>query len=743
MKPNARDAKLADITFEDGRNIIAKYVIAADGAHSTIRSIAGIGFKDSKGGLGDNSTTLAQLAQADVTFDVGNVDEFGFRSVMSPNSIFLCVPLPSTFNEYLASETGKSIQRTIYRVVCGVPIEEGPVPDELSKEYMQALTNKFGPLGLSSDPAVNPSGKPICIQEVVWGSRFRTHSAIADTFFTRLSTGDLSDSQGAAIILVGDAAHIHSPAGGQGMNLGLRDAVFLVEALTKHIRAAEEKPLSEADAILTSFVAERHAQALEVISFTKSILAIVGAKDEVVAWWLPINKLTLRDWFVWLLGPTGLAVALSLIHHGFNDFVIVDALERGENLSRALAVHAATLEALDTVGCGDEMVLNGTKLSEVNVGPRTSALVAVQFDYLKPYTRHPYVLVIPQTFTEHILGKKLVSFGVTVHRPYRVVGMKPNAKDTSLADVTFEGGHVITARYVIGADGAHSVVRSIGGIRFIDPESGIDDSSTTLTQLALADVTFDSGDFDDLGFRGVTSPDSFLLCLPLPTTFNDYLANEVGRSFDDRICRVACGVPVEEPEIPSTPSKEYIQQLIDRFGPFTLSSDPTVNPSGMPVHIKDVVWSSRARTSSAIADTFFTRLPSDDPSGSPGAAIILIGDAAHIHSPAGGQGMNLGLRDAIFLGEVFVRHIKATESKPLPEADAILSTFLAQRRALALEVITLTKRLLLFGGAKDEKVAWWLPISKVTLRNMFLWTISKVGFIQKRVAWNVSGLGRR
>ena len=257
---------------------------------------------DPKSGLGDNSTTLAQLAQADVTFDVGDVEEFEFRGVAVPNSIFLCVPLPPTFNEFLAHETGKTIDRRIYRIVCGVPIADGPVPHSPSKEYLQALTDKFGPIGLSSDPSVNPSGKPICIKDVVWTSRFRTHSSVADTFFTRLPTGDSSDALGAAILLVGDAAHIHSPAGGQGMNLGLRDAVFLGEALTKHIKATETRPLTEADAVLTTFVAERRSRALEVIGFTKTLLALVGMRDENVGWWLPINKTTLRNWFVWMLG---------------------------------------------------------------------------------------------------------------------------------------------------------------------------------------------------------------------------------------------------------------------------------------------------------------------------------------------------------------------------------------------------------------------------------------------------------
>ena len=175
-------------------------------------------------------------------------------------------------------------------------------------------------------------------------------------------------------------------------------------------------------------------------------------------------------------GPTGLATALSLIHHGFQDFVIVDALSKGENSSRAILVHAATmdvcsvswpmfifadarfLQALDTIGCGDEITSKGAKLPCITQSTRTTTLTQVPFECLKQYTKHTYGLIIPQLLTEHALGQKLASFGVKVHRPYRVVGMKPNSDDVKLADVTFEDGQVITAKYIIAADGAHSTV---------------------------------------------------------------------------------------------------------------------------------------------------------------------------------------------------------------------------------------------------------------------------------------------
>ncbi|KIK19525.1 hypothetical protein PISMIDRAFT_682987 [Pisolithus microcarpus 441] len=443
-------------------------------------------------------------------------------------------------------------------------------------------------------------------------------------------------------------------------------------------------------------------------------------------------------------GPTGLASALSLLHHGFKDLVIVDAVVKGDNSSRAIVVHAATLEALDVIGCGDELVSKGTKLTSMNFDTRTETLAHLAFDALEPHTRHPYILLIPQTLTEHILGEKLASFGVTVHRPHKVVGMKVNAGDANLADITFEDGQVITTRYIIAADGARSTIRTSAGIGFVDPNSNHVHDSTTPAQIALADVTFDNPDLSDSNFRGVVPANSFFICIPLPFTFNEYLAKESGKPIiGERIHRVARAGPIKEGPVPHAPPKAYIQDLIDRFGPLDLSSDPSVNPNGKGVCVKEVIWSSRVRTHSAVADTFFTRLSSGDSSKPEGAAVLLVGDAAHIHSPAGGQGMNLGLRDAVFLGEALAKHVKATESMPLSEADDMLTKFVAERRARALEVIGFTKNLLSIAGVDEGIVAWWLPVSKVTLRDWAIWMLGKVYYFRKQATWGFSGLGRR
>ncbi|KAF9240228.1 FAD/NAD(P)-binding domain-containing protein [Melanogaster broomeanus] len=443
-------------------------------------------------------------------------------------------------------------------------------------------------------------------------------------------------------------------------------------------------------------------------------------------------------------GPTGLATALSLLQHDFRDFVIVDAVLKEENTSRAIVVHAATLEALDTIGCGDDIVSQGTKATRFVLGTRSEDLVMPRIEGLKQHTRHPYILVVPQNLVEHALGEKLASSGVTVRRSHRVVGLKRNEANSQLTDVTFEGGKVITAKYVVGADGARSVVRTAAGIGFSDPTSGRGDNVTNLAQMILADVTFEGIDTEGFGLRGTMSPDSYFLFVTLPSSFNQYLAANGQGTIPDTLYRIGCGVPLQDGEIPHSPSKEYLQQLIDRFGPHKLSSDPSTNPNSKPTCIKDVVWSTRFRNHSALADTAFTRLGSGEASApGEGGAIVLIGDAAHIHSPLGGQGINLGLRDAVFLGEALTKHIKAAESKPLAEVDSILSEFAAARQARALEVIGLTKGLLSFVGVKyRERMFWWLPISSGKLRDWALWFAGRIPFVLNKMAWELSGLGR-
>ena len=273
--------------------------------YAQVRTTAGIRFSDPMSQKAENMTNLAQMVLADVTFDAP-AEDIPFRGTLSSNNFFICIPIPSTFNEYLIANGHPSPTGHIYRIGSGVSPEGGEIPQSPSKEYLQNLVDRFGPYSLSSDPSVNPKSKSVCIKDVIWTSRFRNYAAIVDTPFTRLGasgSSEAGEAEGGVILLVGDAAHIHSPVGGQGMNLGLRDAVFLGEALTKHIHAAETKPLLEADVILRDFATVRHARALEVIGLTKGLLSIMDSKDgEWVYWWLPIRTATVWNWVLWVAG---------------------------------------------------------------------------------------------------------------------------------------------------------------------------------------------------------------------------------------------------------------------------------------------------------------------------------------------------------------------------------------------------------------------------------------------------------
>ena len=282
----------------------------------------------------------------------------------------------------------------------------------------------------------------------------------------------------------------------------------------------------------------------------------------------------------------------------------------------------------------------------------------------------------------------------------------------------------------------------MAGIGFSDPMPFEGEKDNNLAQMILADVIFDNTD-DDLvsGVTVTVSPKSLLFCFALPPSFNESLAADGQAPVSERIYRFGCGVPLEEGEIPHAPSKEYLQNLVNRFALRRFSSDPAVNPN-KPTPIKDVVWSSRFRNHASAADTTFTRLGGGEPGE--GGVVLLIGDAAHIHSPVSGQGMNLSLRDAVFLGEALTKHIRASETEPPVKADAILHDFATARHTRALEVIKLTKNMLWLTGMKyRERVFWWCPIDSATVRAGALWVLGCSPFIQSRVAWELSGLGRR
>ncbi|KAI9457303.1 FAD/NAD-P-binding domain-containing protein [Russula earlei] len=422
-------------------------------------------------------------------------------------------------------------------------------------------------------------------------------------------------------------------------------------------------------------------------------------------------------------GPAGMACAISLWDSGVKDVVIVDADEQAlgvSNASRAIVIHAATLEALDSLGCADSLVARGIKGASMNYYDRSdNLLMGVDFtDGLLGKTSHPYFVLLPQRITEDVLSQKLKDVGVPIYRPYKAVDMRENHQDARAVDVLFENGQSITAQYVIGADGSQSMVRQLSGVAFADPGTtpGKPEAMNTLAQMVIADITFDGTPHITDKLYAVLSLESFFILA--------HLQHPTAGSKDangKQIYRLACGVPLTDGAPPSKSSVEYCQALIEKYGPHSLSCDKNKNPHA--IKVTDVY---------AVADTFFTYFGggSSNGAGSTGARVCLIGDAAHIHPPAGGQGMNLGLRDGVSLGPIIAAALTAGTSPETDERRAVNVIGVAKVMAGAVGMAP---------GVRD--MFSWSPIHIFTVRDWMLWMLCKSRWVRETIAYKFSGIG--
>jgi 2-polyprenyl-6-methoxyphenol hydroxylase-like FAD-dependent oxidoreductase len=364
-------------------------------------------------------------------------------------------------------------------------------------------------------------------------------------------------------------------------------------------------------------------------------------------------------------GPSGLTLAAALAARGVRTTVI-DRQAEGANTSRAAVVHARTLEVLEPLDVARRLVARGLQAQRFTVRDRDRVLMPIDFEHLP--TRYPYALMVSQAVTESVLLERFVELGGTVLRPRSLIGL---TQDDSGVTVTLDDGHQLRARYVVGADGMHSTVRDSAGIGFSGGSYG--------ESFVLADVRLSGGVPSDeviLYF----SPAGMVVVAPLP----------------DGVHRIVATVDAA----PETIDMAYVQALLDTRG-----------PKAERALVHDVVWGSRFRVHHRLADVYRQ------------GRVLLAGDAAHVHSPAGGQGMNAGILDAVTLA--------AALQQALAGNDAALDAYGAVRRPIAQQIVTLADRL--------TRMAVVRPGWRV-LRNALLSSLSLLPALRRQLAWRLSGL---
>lgn len=367
-------------------------------------------------------------------------------------------------------------------------------------------------------------------------------------------------------------------------------------------------------------------------------------------------------------GPTGLTLAGMLALRGVAA-TVVDGFPAGGNTSRAAAVNARSLEVLEGLDVARRMVKEGLPAPRFSMRDRRSVLIPIDFSGLD--TAYPYTLMLSQATTERLLTERLDELGVSVQRPLSLTGA---VQDGDGVTATFEGGETLRARYVVGADGIHSTVRRQAGIGFTGGEYA--------ESFALADVRLD-GDAPEDEVILFYARTGLTVVAPLPHGIHRIVA------------------PLEH--APEEPKAPFVQELLDTraFGPGRL-------------RVTEVIWGSRFHIHHRVADTYRA------------GRLVLAGDAAHVHSPAGGQGMNLGIQDAVALSEAL--------TAALGGDDTALDGYSAQRRPIAEEVLKLTGRL---------TRAATLPAPARPLRNTLLRLAGTMPTVRHELAWRLSGLAYR
>ena len=351
-----------------------------------------------------------------------------------------------------------------------------------------------------------------------------------------------------------------------------------------------------------------------------------------------MNASSNRDTDVLIVGagPTGLVLALWLTRLGVRVRIIDKTSEPGAT-SRALAVQARTLELYGQLGIADLVVERGRKVNAANLwvaGRRAAHVVFGDMGVgLSPF---PYPLIFPQDEHEHLLIEQLAEAGVEIERQTELVSFE-SADGHVLAQIQTRNGTVesCTAAYIAGCDGARSTVRETIGIGF--------PGGTYEHLFYVADVEA-SGQALNGELHAAFDRTDFLVIFPLK---GDRRARLIGTVRDEA-----------EQKREDLSWNDVSKRVIEWIS----------------IDVKCVNWFSTYRVHHRVADHFRKD------------RAFLLGDAAHIHSPVGGQGMNTGIGDAVNLAWKLAAVLHG-RAKP-----SLLDSYEPERIAFARRLVATTDR---------------------------------------------------
>jgi 2-polyprenyl-6-methoxyphenol hydroxylase-like FAD-dependent oxidoreductase len=333
-------------------------------------------------------------------------------------------------------------------------------------------------------------------------------------------------------------------------------------------------------------------------------------------------------------GPTGMLLAAELARRNVT-VRLVEKREGPAEHSRALGVVPRTMEMFEPLGLTDEILTHGHRVHGIRIHGKDRRLLA-EIDLRNLPTRYPFMLLLPQTRTEAILRQHLEESGVEIEWRTEVQSFREEREGVRVGLQSARGEQDVFCAYLAGCDGAHSTVRKGAGLEF--------KGQAYQQNWLLADVSLEPR-LDPKFMHLFICPTGPIIFFPLPENVWRIVAMRPGTVQD------AGRATLEE-----------IEELLGRNQLGHLRPHRPLWVAGFAIHHRHTKQLRQGR-------------------------VFLCGDAAHIHSPAGGQGMNTGLGDAFNLGWKLAAAVKGSGT------EALLDSYEKERLPVIEGVLELTDRM--------------------------------------------------